>query len=162
MSRAKVITPDNFQLRLVGHYLEPVLKAAERAGILPLVTLEPPVPYLESLRLQRGATALLFFDWFDGQEKGWYSAKIYEYLGAGRPILSIGPSSTAAARLIDSTGAGIAAESPSQARDVLERWLRQHQTSGTLRSGINPTTIAQYHRQAAALQMARVLNQYAQ
>lgn len=161
LQREGIITPNNFHLRLVGHYLEPVLAAARVAGVLPLVTLEAAVPYSESLRLQRAATALLFFDWLDGRESGWYSAKLYEYLGARRPILSIGPPSSVAGDLLRRTGAGVVVGTEPQARAVLEGWLREYTTTGTLPDPTDPAALVQYHRQAAAARMANVLNEYA-
>ena len=160
LSRAELIRPETFQVRLCGHYLSPFLARAESAGVLPFVKVDPPVAHRDSLRLQCGATALLFLDWADGREKGWYSAKIYEYLGARRPILSVGPHDSVVAHLLARTRAGLVGETAEEVRTILERWLQQ-QASGTLRCDADPAQLTPYQRQTAAATMAEILNRYA-
>lgn len=155
------IRPEQFQMRFVGQYLGPILTRAEAYGIGAFVTAHPPVAYKESLRIQHGSTALLFLDWADGATKGWYSAKIYEYLGARRPILSVGPPSSVVGGLLGRTGTGVAAETPAQLQAVLEGWLREHEATGVLACHGDPAVTVQFNRQAAAAQMAEILNQYA-
>jgi len=159
LARAGEITPESFQLRLVGHYLQSVMGAAERAGILPFVTMDPPVSYRQSLQLQTEATALLFFDWFTG-EKGWYSAKIYEYLGARRRILAISPGETVVSALIDSSGVGATASTSAAAADVLGKWIREHRATGLLPCAGEPEVLRRYQRQALAADMAGLFDRY--
>ena len=150
-----------FKVRFVGQYLAALLPQVRQFGIEEYVSVEPPVSYMESLRLQTTATALLFLDWSDRRVKGWYSAKIYEYLGARRPILSVGPKRSLVGALLANTNAGIAAENCGDIHDVLDCWLRQHAATGRLASGTNSTVLAPFERKSAALQMAAVLDQYA-
>jgi glycosyltransferase involved in cell wall biosynthesis len=161
LARAGEITPQTFRLRLVGYYLNPILARAESAGVLPFVRVDPPAPHREALAIQRRAAALLFFDWVSGEEKDWYSAKIYEYLGAGRPVLSIGPTDSVVARLLASTNAGRVAGSAGEARTILGRWIEQFRRTG--RAGDNPVqdAIGGLTRQAAARTMGAVLDTYA-
>ncbi len=161
LSRDGVITPETFQLRLVGHYLHPIAAAAEKAGVGGFIDMRTPVPYREALGLQRGATALLFLDWSDGREKGWYSAKIYEYLGAERPILSVGPRQSVVAALLDRTRAGVAGEAAAQVRQTLEAWLKEFRETGRVLSTSDHDALAAFQRQAAAKQMAAILDGYA-
>jgi hypothetical protein len=51
----------------------------------------------------RGATALLYL----GKPKQSVGIKLYEYLGAGRPILVWGRGNEEAARIVESAGAGV-------------------------------------------------------
>lgn len=53
------------------------------------------------------------------------NAKLYVYLGLGKPILAVGPRHGAVARVLDETGAGVAvsaAEGADAAADVLRGW----------------------------------------
>jgi hypothetical protein len=137
------------------------MAAADRAGILPFVTLDAPVPHAESLRRQVNATALIFFDWFFGAEKGWLSAKIYEYLGARRPILSVGPHDSAVAALLSKTGAGRVGSSAAEIEAALRTWIDEFRSTGAVRCASDPAALAAYQRQAAAAELARVLDRYA-
>ncbi len=160
LSRSGQITPETFRIRFVGHYLRAITAQAESASVLPFVSVEPPVTYLESLKLQRGASALLLFDWGDPQEKGCYTAKIYEYIGARRPILSIGPHDTVVADLLRTTSAGTVGQTIEEIRIVLEAWHEKHRTD-SLHCDVDPVTLALYERQTAANAMADIFNHYA-
>jgi glycosyltransferase involved in cell wall biosynthesis len=159
LARAGEITPESFQLRLVGHYLHSVMGAADRAGILPFVRLDAPVSHRESLRTQTEATALLFFDWFTG-EKGWYSAKIYEYLGARRRILAIGPGETVVSALIEKSGVGVTAGTSERAAEVLGGWVREHSAAGELPCSGEPSVLERFQRQRLAADMAALFDRY--
>lgn len=161
MRRDGVITPETFHLRLIGHYLSPVVGAAQAEGVEDFVHVGRPVSYRESLGVQRRATALLFFDWNDGREKGWYSAKIYEYLGARRPILSVGPHGTAVSALLDRTRAGLVGATAHEVRGILESWITTFRTAGSLQCSSDAATLAAYERRTAAGRMAEILEQHA-
>jgi len=89
--------------------IEPWLEARVRAhGLGHLVRFVGQVSYIESIRAQRSATALLLFDWSGGRLEGVLSGKLMEYLGSGRPILVIGgPGNSEAAAIVRRCGAGV-------------------------------------------------------
>jgi glycosyltransferase involved in cell wall biosynthesis len=68
------------------------------------------VPRRRSLQLQRDSDALLLLiPEAGGRGRGVLSGKVFEYLGAERPILAVVPPDGAAAQLIRDTGAGVVA-----------------------------------------------------
>jgi glycosyltransferase involved in cell wall biosynthesis len=150
------IDPKWFRLRFVGQYLGPVAARAKERGISAFVDVAAPVSYLESLKLQSGATGLLFLDWINDRTAGWYSAKIYEYLGAGRPVLSIGPTHSVVARLLARTGAGEAAATSEQVMAILERWLVQFARGEGLPYAADEAIRRRFQRQETARLMASV------
>jgi glycosyltransferase involved in cell wall biosynthesis len=150
------IDPKWFRLQFVGQYLGPVAGLANERGVSAFVDVGAPVSYLESLKLQSRATALLFLDWINDKTAGWYSAKIYEYLGAGRPVLSIGPTHSVVARLLARTGAGEAAATSEQIIAILERWLTQFERGEGLPYAADEAIRRRFQRQEAARLMASV------
>jgi hypothetical protein len=160
LSRAGRIAPEGFKIRFVGHYLRAIMAQAEAAGVVPFVTVDAPVTYRESIKLQRQATALLLFDWGDPREKGCYTAKIYEYIGARRPILSIGPHDTVVADLLNTIGVGSVGENAEEVQGILERWLQRHQTK-SLTCDVDPAILARFQRQTAAKMMADIFERHA-
>jgi glycosyltransferase involved in cell wall biosynthesis len=82
----------------------------ERYGLQQIVELpEKHLSRGESLAAQRDADLLLHLGWTDPKNDGWLSGKVFEYMAAGTPILSIGASSeTALGKLLASSGAGCA------------------------------------------------------
>ena len=117
------ISPERFRFRLVGRYLHGLESLIRAAGIQSMTTIEPSVSHSEALELQSSSTALMMFLWTESAGHGWYSAKLYEYMGAGRPILGVGPSSGVAAQTILRLGAGSVSADASEIARLLENWL---------------------------------------
>ena len=113
-----------------GRYLDTVKSQAAEHGVGHAVHVHPPVPYAESLRLQRLADVLLLLLWNDRAERGVYTAKLFEYIGARRPILAVGGTRDAATELIEARGAGVVAGDAEAIRGLLERWRAQKRLAG--------------------------------
>lgn len=65
------------------------------------------VPHAHALGLQRGADAVLWFDWADARSPGVLTYKLFEYLRSGRPVVAINAGfPTEASALIESLEAG--------------------------------------------------------
>jgi glycosyltransferase involved in cell wall biosynthesis len=109
----------DFEARFYGHSLEPVIDAARRAGVEDVVGTFAPVPYLTSLGLQKAADLLLLLLWDNPLEKAVLTGKLFEYVGAGRPILSLGCADGAAAAIVRERGLGMATNDP----DLVARYL---------------------------------------
>jgi glycosyltransferase involved in cell wall biosynthesis len=89
------------------------------------VTLHGFVPYQRSLELQRAADMLLFLDWADLGAEGVLTGKLFEYLGSGRPILSVGPRKTSeAASIIEAGRCGVTLVSVEEIAQFLTELLR--------------------------------------
>jgi len=138
-----------------GNFLETVRPLAERHGVGHLVAVNEPVPYKESLQMQTRADVLLLLLWSDPTERGVYTGKMFEYLGARRPILAIGGTETVAADLIRERGVGVALETPAQIAEQLIKWINQKQVSGAIPS-LRPEAIARVSRE----EQTRILEEY--
>jgi glycosyltransferase involved in cell wall biosynthesis len=90
------------------------------------------VPHAESLQLQRNADVLLLLTWNNPLEKGVYTGKLFEYVGARRPILAVGLEDGVAADLIRERRLGFASANPEAIADQLSKWLAEKRTNGSL------------------------------
>jgi len=115
------------------------------------------VPPSEALRLQCDADGLVLLNCTNpSPEEGTlsYPAKTFEYLNAGRPILAL-PRDPGAwgDRLLETTRAGITAESADAAAAVLARWLDEWERAGAISYSGDRREIERYSqpRQAAVL-----------
>ena len=90
----------------VGRNLGPLRTALAAAGDLP-IEIAPPLPRMEVLRLMTRAWANLAFVFrapSGGAQEEYMQQKFYEYIGARRPIVAIGPAAGDGARLLASSG----------------------------------------------------------
>jgi glycosyltransferase involved in cell wall biosynthesis len=138
---------------------EPILhQLRDRYDLREVVEL--PEAYLsrtESLAAQREADLLLHLGWTDLKNDGWLSGKVFEYMAAGTPILSIGaPAETALGRLLVSSGAGCAVgRDVSAVITTLEQMVNQGRLCDWYRP--IPAQIRMFSREAQAERLLELL-----
>ena len=115
-----------------GNRLGIIHKLASEFGLANSIAIHPEVPYREALKQQREADVLLLLLWNDPKEKGVYTGKLFEYIGARRPILAIGPIDNVAAKLIQERKAGIVLREPEEIERRLYCWLLEKQYNRTI------------------------------
>ncbi|CAN5171570.1 glycosyltransferase [soil metagenome] len=113
-----------------GQDMRGVAAMAAEAGVSAQVRIFSPVSYQKALRLQQEADILLLLLWDDPREKGVFTGKIFEYAGAGRPILSIGAEAGVAAELIRERKLGVSASGVDSIAAALTAWLDEFENSG--------------------------------
>jgi hypothetical protein len=111
---------------------EPLRRAAREHGAEDMVAVFPPVPYRDALALQRGADACLLLLWSNPAEPGVYTGKVFEYLGAKRPVLAIGAGDDVAGALLRGRGAGFVGADPHAIADWLLARCEEKRRSGAV------------------------------
>lgn len=109
-------------------------------------------PFVEreiALLCQRQAQILLLLKWQDINQRGVYSAKLWEYLGAKRPILAIGGHPDVVDELLDETGAGVCCKSEEEVTKVLGVWYEAWKETGSVPYHGNDQVENYTHRQMA-------------
>lgn len=149
--------PDDFCLRFVGRYLDHAQAQAKKMGLERWVKVMPPVSHREAARLQSESTALLLLLGKDAENAGWCPAKFFEYLGARRPILALGPLDNIAAQLIARANAGTVAQTAEQIESVMMQWFSDFRQTGSLPVRLNDGVIRAFERRALTRQLAQVL-----
>jgi len=120
----------NVTVDFYGERLALVGDLAEKYGCRENVQVYPSVSYEESLRIQQKADVLLLLLWNDPREKGVFTGKVFEYLGAKRPILVVGPEDNVASQTILERQAGTLMNEPGAiARQLLE-WIKSKRENG--------------------------------
>jgi hypothetical protein len=113
------------------------------------------VPRIQAIDAQRRSHILLLITWND---PGAYSGKVYDYLAARRPILSIGPSRSVLEGLLDSTEAGAHVSTTEAIEAEFLKYYNEFKSTGTIRySGIESVLDSHTHR-AMAHRFAEVLS----
>jgi glycosyltransferase involved in cell wall biosynthesis len=116
----------------------------------------PAVPHRESVRLQRTADVLLLLTANDPVERGAYTGKIFEYVGARRPILLIGLQEGVAADLVRSNDIGAPAIEPQDIAAHLRRWIDEKRRNGGP-DDVSASMAGQFTREAQTRIVERVL-----
>ena len=111
------------RVRFYGTGLEHMRELAARIGVVANVEIVGGVPFLEALKAQRDADVLLLLQWDDPGEAGVYSGKIFEYIGARRPVLSVGYTKGVVADLIRERRIGKVLDDPAAIAEALSEWL---------------------------------------
>ena len=100
-----------------------VERLARSCGVENSVAARGPVSHAESLARQAAADILLLLTYDAPGEECVVPGKLFEYLGAGRPILSIGAADGAVPDLIKGRRLGVVSSSPDEIAACLSRWL---------------------------------------
>lgn len=152
------IEPDDIEVDFYG-YTEGWLEIdIHKYGLQNVVKAHGLIPRGEAIKKQREAQLLLLLTWNDPKEVGVYTGKIFDYLSAQRPILSIGISGGVVEELLTKTSAGIHASTQEEIEDVLRKFYYEFKLKGKVGySGIN-SEIEKYSQKEMARKFAEVLN----
>lgn len=101
-------------------------------GVADFVDIREPVPHHVALRLQRESDLLLLMQWNDPRDDGNVPGKTFEYFGARRPILGMGPPNGIPAGLIRSRKAGLFSNEPVEIATYLRARVAEKRQSGAI------------------------------
>lgn len=123
---------DSVRINFYGRSLPELRALRDKYGLGDAVGIEQAVPYREALRLQRNSDILLLLLWNSPNERGVYTGKLFEYVGAGRPILTIGYEEGVAADLIRERQLGRILNDPEEIASALREWIAEKQRTGKI------------------------------
>jgi len=109
--------PSDLVVRFVGGASDAAELVAERSGVTEYCSFEPPVERQQLLRRLSGADALLL-PLYDNDP---YSlpSRLFEYVGARRPIVAVGPADRLPARIVSEHRLGCVASTVAEVKAVL-------------------------------------------
>ncbi len=159
MRMAGEISDDDIALEFYGSVLNCQLLDQYLEGypdVAGMVKRMPLVPWEKSMELQRGADALLFLPHSD--MKGILTGKLYEYLVAGPPVLSVLGDGDECDQILTRSGIGLICHNEGEVETALRRLYVAWREGGT--SGLRRDTeyIAQFSREKLTGKLADTLN----
>lgn len=150
------VEKNRVRIDFYGRYLDVLNPLIECFGLQKNVVIHEPVPHEEALCIMANADVLLLLLWQDPKEKGSFTGKLFEYLGARRPILVIGPEDNVAAQLVRDVRSGIVINSVDKIKTQLREWLKI-KSEGKLPECHQLSSIEEYSRKNQALKLERFL-----
>ena len=109
---------------------EMVRPLAQAHAVEDRVTVHPSLPYTESLRVQHQSDTLLLLQWNDPREHLHLPAKLFEYIGSGRPIIGIGYEAGIPADIVRERRAGIYQNDPEALAGFLRHLIQVKGSEG--------------------------------
>jgi glycosyltransferase involved in cell wall biosynthesis len=157
LSHRGLVSPANLELRLRDPSNEDYFRRlGTELGVLPLISILPPLPYREALAEMLAADGLLLLQGYTSNPA--VPAKLYEYLRAGRPILAlVHPDGETATTL---RSVGIRTTAPLTDVDeiaaLLSRWISGPESLEGARA--EPERVAAYSREHLVGCLANLLD----
>ncbi len=123
---------DKDQVRAIFYHDEGrfVTELAERFGVVDQVEMRPIQPRREILRIERAADILLLCRWNDRRDDGVIPGKLFEYIGARRPVLAVGSETGEATDIVRQGDFGLVSNQPAVIAAALRDWIAQKRVHG--------------------------------
>lgn len=150
-----------FMVEMVGARESHNDALAAELGLADCVHWRDYVPHHAAIAAMLSADVLVLIKHVEARFRGLIPGKLYEYMGAGRPILALVPDSEAA-DLVRELGWGEVAppDDPAAIAAALAR-LHAHKRAGTLLTGYPRRGRERFERRSQAAQLAALLEQIA-
>jgi len=146
------------EIKLVGKVDIGVLKRIESVGLKEYLSQIEYMPHQDVMHEIQKSQVLLLLINNTPNAKGILTGKLFEYLGSGRPVLSIGPEDGEAAMILRNTQAGETAgyENESAMRDILSDYFDRYSTHNL---SSNTANRSKYSRKALTGEISGILSE---
>jgi hypothetical protein len=155
-TRAPDVAQD-IELHFFGAAPDLLADLAARWQVADQLKVHPRVANREAMHWQQKADMLVLLEWNDPTAKGVYTGKVFEYLGARRPILATGPSGGVIEALLRETESGGLVNDAEGAARMIEQWWRGKRLTGSTRLPAREARLRPYTRRYQAGVLAGVL-----
>jgi len=148
----------DIQIEFYGNkegWLEDEIKEYALQG---MVKMNGPVSREESIKAQRTAQMLLLLTWDDPRDSMGCPAKLYDYLAAGRPIISIGRPGSVVAEIINKTQAGVHAFDLNEIKMEIERAYAEFKSTYRVSYRGITSEIERFNHREVAREFAELLD----
>lgn len=122
--------PERIRIDFYGTNPDHVWPIARRYDVESLVKVHSSVTHREAVELQQSADILLLMQWNDPREQGNVPGKLFEYMGARRPILLLGLENGVPAAFLREREAGFYGANPEAIAKQLETWIDMKRKGG--------------------------------
>ncbi len=153
------INKDDIEVRFFGPVEKWLAKEIKKYQLSDIVKQYGQVSRHIAVEKQQESQLLLFLNWDDPKEQGVFSGKIFEYLGARRPILATGGSKgDVVTELLNETKSGMTASGLEDIKGLLKELYREYKMKGEIAFGGEESKINQYTQREMARKFSDILD----
>jgi glycosyltransferase involved in cell wall biosynthesis len=152
------IDSGDIEVRFYGAQAGWIEKMASRYKLTNIVKQFGPVPREIALAKQRESQLLLLLKWNDPRHRGVYTAKVFEYLAARRPVIAVGGYHDVVNELLDETGAGVCGQTGEEIKKLLLPLYREYKLNGAVNYSGSETEANKYSFKEMARKFAFILD----
>jgi len=116
---------ENLEINFYSKYEPFIEKLIKKYGLEEVVKQKGIIPREEVIKKQKSSQILLLLNRNFIEDKGVYTGKLFEYLGARRPILAIGHKESVVKDLIKETNAGVYCWEEQHLYHTLKDWYKE-------------------------------------
>lgn len=138
-----------------------IISLARECGLESVTKVMGSVSYYDSLVQQQHSSILLVIEVLTERGKGVIPGKMFEHLGAGRPMLALVPSNGEAEHLVKQTNGGIAVDpnrNTEEIDNVLNNWYKEWKETGRVGFNGEKSVIVKMTRQVGTNRLAGFLD----
>ena len=129
----KKIDPELIEINFFGYNVDWLIGDVKKYQLQNVVKINGMVSRENSILKQRESHILLLLTWNDSAEKGVYTGKLFDYLAASRPILSIGCTDGGVVKeLLDQTQAGVHISKEEDLKEYLLKTYHEYKENGVV------------------------------
>jgi len=133
---------------------------AARSNMTDILFYHGQVPHRQSLSAQVNSDLLLLLLWGDKKIKGILTGKLFEYLGAGRPILAVGPKTDSAGEFVKKYKLGFVSDDPEKIKQYLIKKVIEKKENGEVKQcSMNSYAREFFTRKRQTEKLARILQE---
>ena len=152
------IIADDIEVRFYGSELNWINELVFRYGLDTVVKQYGRVDRETAVRKQKESRVLILLKWNDPAQKGITPAKIFEYLAAKRPVLTIGEFKDVTDDILQETNAGVNVRAKDNLRDVLLNLYHEYKQKGSIAYNGSESAINRYSHKEMARKFAAILD----
>ncbi len=155
-----LIRRNDFNIKFIGRFGREIYEMIENTSFRDSIEVISYLPHKESLIELLKSDALLLIVDESKESEEIVPGKVYEYIGTKKPILTIAPTNSAIAQLMEETGLGLVAHQ-NQVDKIAENFLKLYNAykNKDIKLEINESAIAKFERREAAKQLSILLDE---
>ena len=149
---------EDVEVRFYGAELNWINEMASHYELSTIVKQYGIVDREKAIKKQRESQILILLKWNDPEQKGVYTAKIFEYLAAKRPILAVGDYEDVVDNLLEDTKAGVSVKTKDNLKNELMNLYQEYKQKRIISYNANESVINKYNQKEMARKFAAILD----